>query len=758
MKVIFTFLLTLTCFLGWAQRPPQQWVFGQGQAIDFSGGGQQPRFFTVPWQANQGYNGNLGANFSNMHADSTGQVEIYFLNGAYYDGDHNLIWRDTNYHYYANLSDPKNNRVYEREYSWFLPSGHDQWFWHVYLNLTGDPANNWISRKYNILVRKITQKNGQWQIQKYLEYPTNNQSLDHYFRIYNARAFLDPGSQKPFMLLWTRVDTFIAGDRGPGQYADIVSLDSLNSGRINHNFSDEKFLEFCNRSYPSLLNPAYHYWVDLDIADLGQVRQSRSYLRNYVVSGAGQFIQGNKKWPLVVPGFTLDHIWYPVHGEISPSGRYFYAYMASPYNYVSAKPKLVRYDLLAPDSTAFMNSAHVIPLPPSIERDYGKEQIIDLQSAPDGNIYLLIAQYPFNQSNRLGRITDPDTADPTGIGINTQFRNYPPGKMHYFFPNRMPGVLPMGPFEQLSFCPSNVKLRFNYAASTDSLWWSFGDPSLGAANHDTATHPVIPYTEAGKYPVSVELWWQGRKWRTLRDTVRVRPVPSLDLPGDTSLCPGDTLLLDARQGIPAQYRWNDGSPDSTRVIRQEGYYRLAVSTTCDTVSDSLYIHYGKNIQPYSLQDTTLCQGDSLLLDPQQPGLNYRWQDGSRDSSYWVTQSGRYTLHLSTTCDTLQTSASINFEQCGCRFHVPNAFSPNGDGLNERFAIRYDCDSVAFQIQILNRWGEVIYVQNEDDPFWNGQVRGKPAPEGTYLYRLVFRGQGRDTFVEEERHGSLLLIR
>jgi gliding motility-associated-like protein len=194
------------------------------------------------------------------------------------------------------------------------------------------------------------------------------------------------------------------------------------------------------------------------------------------------------------------------------------------------------------------------------------------------------------------------------------------------------------------------------------------------------------------------------------------------------------------------------------VIRQEGYYRLTVSTACDTVSDSLYVHYGKNIQPYSLQDTTLCQGDSLLLGPDQPGLSYHWQDGSRDSAYWVREPGTYSLQMSTGCDTLQTSARIAYEQCGCRFHVPNAFSPNGDGLNERFAIRYDCDSVSFQIQILNRWGEVIYVQEEDDPFWNGRVRGKPAPEGTYLYRLIFRGQGRDTFVEEERHGSLLLIR
>ncbi|MDR9442946.1 MAG: gliding motility-associated C-terminal domain-containing protein [Schleiferiaceae bacterium] len=561
------------------------------------------------------------------------------------------------------------------------------------------------------------------------------------------------------MLLYTHIDTFIAGDRGPGHYADIVSLDSLNPGRINHNLSVDKLREFCDRSYPSFLNPAYHYWVDLDIADLGQVRQSRSYLRNYVVSGAGQFIQGNKKWPLVVPGFTLDHIWYPVHGEISPSGRYFYAYMASPYNYVSAKPKLVRYDLLAPDSTAFMNSAYIIPLPTNFERAVGKSQIIDLQSAPDGNIYLLTAQFWPNRANRLGRITDPDTADPTGIGINTQFRNYPPGKMLSFFPNRMPGVLPMGPFEQLSFCPGNVRLRFNYAASTDSLWWSFGDPSLGAANHDTATHPVIPYTEAGKYPVSVELWWQGRKWRTLGDTVVVKARPELDLPGDTTLCPGDTLRLDARQGMPAQYQWNTGSTDSTLTVRDSGYYRLEVSTSCGTVSDSLWVHYHALPEARPLRDTNLCQNDSVLLSVAQPGpVSYRWENGDTSPSRWIDSTGTYQVRIGTICDTIIAGARVAVEPCGCRFFVPDAFSPNGDGMNDRFAIKYHCDSVTFQLQILNRWGQVIYRQTEADPFWDGRHQGQPAPEGVYLYRLVFKGGSGEHFREEERHGRLVLIR
>ncbi|MDR9375016.1 MAG: gliding motility-associated C-terminal domain-containing protein, partial [Schleiferiaceae bacterium] len=114
--------------------------------------------------------------------------------------------------------------------------------------------------------------------------------------------------------------------------------------------------------------------------------------------------------------------------------------------------------------------------------------------------------------------------------------------------------------------------------------------------------------------------------------------------------------------------------------------------------------------------------------------------------------------IGTICDTIIAGARVAVEPCGCRFFVPDAFSPNGDGMNDRFAIKYHCDSVTFQLQILNRWGQVIYRQTEADPFWDGRHQGQPAPEGVYLYRLVFKGGSGEHFREEERHGRLVLIR
>lgn len=450
--------------------------------------------------------------------------------------------------------------------------------------------------------------------------------------------------------------------------------------------------------------------------------------------------------------------------ELSPQGRYLYAFMFSFGSYMGDVPKLMRYDLFAKDSASFVNSASEIPIPPQYDGQGGGRVIYDMKAAPDGNIYF-IAQKDWNpwknysHHRQLGRITNADTSDPFWIGFNDNYHTFPPYTLHRFFPNRMPGELAMAPFKQHSYCPGGVRLHFNYPRVTDSLWWSFGAPSLGAANHDTATHPVIPYTQPGKYEVSVELWWKGRLLRTLRDSVSVKPEPELSLPQDTTLCPADTLFLDGRQGFDAQYRWNTGSRDSTLIVRDSGYYQLIVSTTCDTVSDSLRVRFLDLPQPRPQADTVLCRGDSLLWDLSQPGeVTYQWGDGLTAPQRWIDSAGLYQVKLFTGCDTIQETARVSFEPCDCRYHLPDAFSPNGDGVNERFTIKYACEEVAFELQILNRWGQVIYRQNENMPGWDGTFQGQRAPEGVYLYRLVFRGGQGDHFLEDEAHGSLILMR
>ncbi len=72
------------------------------------------------------------------------------------------------------------------------------------------------------------------------------------------------------------------------------------------------------------------------------------------------------------------------------------------------------------------------------------------------------------------------------------------------------------------------------------------------------------------------------------------------------------------------------------------------------------------------------------------------------------------------------------------FSIPNAFSPNGDNLNNIFNIKGIRIS-SFRMEIYNRWGERIYETNSLSQGWNGFIGGQEAPIGTYAYRILVKG-------------------
>ncbi len=66
------------------------------------------------------------------------------------------------------------------------------------------------------------------------------------------------------------------------------------------------------------------------------------------------------------------------------------------------------------------------------------------------------------------------------------------------------------------------------------------------------------------------------------------------------------------------------------------------------------------------------------------------------------------------------------------FNVPNAFTPNGDGLNDIFNIQTDL-LISYSISIYNRWGELVFASWDIGKGWDGNVGGNPQEMGTYMY-------------------------
>lgn len=91
--------------------------------------------------------------------------------------------------------------------------------------------------------------------------------------------------------------------------------------------------------------------------------------------------------------------------------------------------------------------------------------------------------------------------------------------------------------------------------------------------------------------------------------------------------------------------------------------------------------------------------------------------------------------------------------------VPNAFTPDNDGVNDVFFVRAsDLDPNRFTLQIFNRWGEVVFETNDPEQVWDGSVRGGEyyVQNDVYIWRIVaFRKSG---FERTELTGSVTVIR
>jgi gliding motility-associated-like protein len=81
-----------------------------------------------------------------------------------------------------------------------------------------------------------------------------------------------------------------------------------------------------------------------------------------------------------------------------------------------------------------------------------------------------------------------------------------------------------------------------------------------------------------------------------------------------------------------------------------------------------------------------------------------------------------------------------------RMFIPNAFTPNDDGLNDVFNVTAisifnltGASMTDFELKIYNRWGSLIFQSNDINKGWDGTFNGKPVPVGVYMYTVAASG-------------------
>lgn len=212
----------------------------------------------------------------------------------------------------------------------------------------------------------------------------------------------------------------------------------------------------------------------------------------------------------------------------------------------------------------------------------------------------------------------------------------------------------------------------------------------------------------------------------------------------------DTLIPNLCEGTYITNLTSLGCPvsDTTVIIRSHDLDGL------HAWADRNEIYLGENVQLHASQDNT-----------QLPIVTYTWSpinelDRPLSQDPIATPTDTLSCYTVTAqaaqcTDTAKVCIRCIEVVCGApQFVVPNAFTPNGDGYNDRLCFNTE-EIVEFSIAIFNRWGEKVYESSDPNECWDGTYRGHNCLAGVYTYTCHIR-----CFADKENDfkGDITIIR
>jgi len=245
---------------------------------------------------------------------------------------------------------------------------------------------------------------------------------------------------------------------------------------------------------------------------------------------------------------------------------------------------------------------------------------------------------------------------------------------------------------------------------------------------------------------------------TVGDSLLVTALtsPDIHLGSDTSLCRGDSLLLDASPSFDS-YRWSTGATTQQIVVHTPGTYSLsAVYHNGCTSRDTIQLISLFDPQPKLNKDPVLCTGITRILDPGGQFTSYLWNDGSTGNTLQVTGPGNYWVKVTDQhgCSAYD-STRINQQACPLGFHVPSAFTPNADGHNDLFKPILYGNIKSLYFVVYGRWGEKVFETQTPNQGWDGTVHGVPAVAGVYVWYCRYQLEGQPAGANK---GTVVLVR
>lgn len=219
---------------------------------------------------------------------------------------------------------------------------------------------------------------------------------------------------------------------------------------------------------------------------------------------------------------------------------------------------------------------------------------------------------------------------------------------------------------------------------------------------------------------------------------------------------GDGITLN-NTNTPVQHTYATGSYKASLTVRRENCATTAVKTI--TV-------YRKPTAAFSALSgintpVAVSAASFSFTNTSQNASRYLWQFGDANTSYLADPTHRYNAagmyavklyayNTANCVDSFELKPIVIIADTLPAFSIPNAFSPNKDGINDTWMIKGLQENVTCKVNIYNRWGQTIFTSTGYSKPWDGTYNGKPLPVDIYYYVI--------TISNKSYNGSVMLLR
>lgn len=262
-------------------------------------------------------------------------------------------------------------------------------------------------------------------------------------------------------------------------------------------------------------------------------------------------------------------------------------------------------------------------------------------------------------------------------------------------------------------------------------------------------------------------------------TVNVVPAPSVNFSGTNLFGCSPVCAVLTTTVVAQSYSWNfgDGSSSSqqnaTHCYSNPGNYNITLSITDNTgCTGTQTVNNFVSVYPNAQAGFIATPNPVSVLDPRVEFSNtstnatsYLWYFGNDDMSsvanpvYVYPDAGTYTVTLiannSYGCpDTVRSVIRVEEDFA---VYIPNAFSPDGDGLNEVFMPKgVGISKDDYTLLIFDRWGQEIFKTHDLLTGWDGTFKGEEVQIDVYIYKILLREEVKH--LKHEYTGTISVIK